>query len=228
MSGSKTAKNGFRNERIVAEMLQSGSSDAKEMLSFMGISGSVTAEVVHGEKSDIVVKNGSQANVGVQVKKVSNPKGFNQIDKRWVDKYAEMWSIPAQVVQTLKLFTGEVKTEGKKRLTLKEVTDIQRESLVRWFDIFFRDVVRTLIAGNGENPPKFYAVTDHNNKTHLFDIKDVIAFYTGDRKVEVTNRGSLRIGRIKMQRKGGDNGRPTANMLQFKLDPMEIVRDSIE
>ncbi len=26
-----------------------------------------------------------------------------------------------------------------------------------------------------------------------------------------------------MQRKGGDGGRPTANMLQFKINPAEIV-----
>ncbi|NUM32279.1 MAG: hypothetical protein HUU47_08145 [Bacteroidetes bacterium] len=30
----------------------------------------------------------------LQVKLVSNPKGFNQIDKRWVYKYTEMWNVP--------------------------------------------------------------------------------------------------------------------------------------
>ena len=38
----------------------------------------------------------------------------------------------------------------------------------------------------------------------------------------MTPRGSLKIGRITVQRKGGDNGRKTANMLQFKIDPTEI------
>lgn len=41
-------------------------------------------------------------------------------------------------------------------------------------------------------------------------------------KVEITARGSMRIGRITMQRKGGDAGRDTAKMLQFKVDPTEL------
>jgi hypothetical protein len=46
----------------------------------------------------------------------------------------------------------------------------------------------------------------------------VIDFYAaGD--VEITIRGSLKIGAITMQRKGGDGGRETAKMLQFKLNP---------
>ncbi|OAV02307.1 hypothetical protein AO381_1598 [Moraxella catarrhalis] len=44
----------------------------------------------------------------------------------------------------------------------------------------------------------------------------------GDGDVVISPRGSLKIGRVTMQRKGGDNGRPTANMLQFKIDPAEL------
>ena len=40
--------------------------------------------------------------------------------------------------------------------------------------------------------------------------------------IEITPRGSLKIGRITMQRKGGDGGRPSANMLQFKINPAEL------
>jgi len=45
----------------------------------------------------------------LQVKLVSNLKGFNQIDKRWVDKYVEMWSIPETITKLLKKYTGEIK-----------------------------------------------------------------------------------------------------------------------
>lgn len=40
-------------------------------------------------------------------------------------------------------------------------------------------------------------------------------------------RGSICIGKVTIQRKGGDNGRETANMLQFKLDPTELFEDDI-
>ena len=45
-------------------------------------------------------------------------------------------------------------------------------------------------------------------------------FGAGD--VCLSPRKSLNIGKILMQRKGGDNGRPTANMLQFKINPVEL------
>ena len=44
----------------------------------------------------------------------------------------------------------------------------------------------------------------------------------GKGSVEITSQGSLRIGKIGMQRKGGDGGRPTANMLQFKINPIRL------
>jgi hypothetical protein len=50
---------------------------------------------------------------------------------------------------------------------------------------------------------------------------DAVAFF-GDGEVEITPAGSLKIGRITMQRKGGDNGRESANMLQFKINPTEL------
>jgi len=45
------------------------------------------------------------------------------------------------------------------------------------------------------------------------------AKFFGEGKVEVTRAGNLKIGRITMQRKGGDGGRETAKMLQFKINP---------
>ena len=44
----------------------------------------------------------------------------------------------------------------------------------------------------------------------------------GGGEVKITKQGSLKVGKIGMQRKGGDNGRPSANMLQFKINPVEL------
>lgn len=51
---------------------------------------------------------------------------------------------------------------------------------------------------------------------------NVVINHYSEGNVEITNRGNLKIGRITMQRKGGDVGRETANMLQFKVDPIEL------
>jgi len=47
----------------------------------------------------------------------------------------------------------------------------------------------------------------------------------GNGDVAISPRGSLNIGKIGMQRKGGDGGRDTAKMLQFKINPVELFND---
>jgi len=45
-------------------------------------------------------------------------------------------------------------------------------------------------------------------------------------EIEITNRGNFKIGRITMQRKGGDGGRDTSKMLQFKVNPIELFHST--
>lgn len=73
----------------------------------------VKAVVLSGFKADIqvqiTIKLKEAIDVeNIQVKLVSNLKGFNQIDKRWIDKYIEMWNIPTNVSNLLKQYTGEI------------------------------------------------------------------------------------------------------------------------
>ncbi len=46
-----------------------------------------------------------------------------------------------------------------------------------------------------------------------------------DGEVRITSQGSLKIGKIGMQRKGGDAGRDTSKMLQFKINPVELFNN---
>jgi hypothetical protein len=46
----------------------------------------------------------------------------------------------------------------------------------------------------------------------------------GSGEVLITKQGNLKIGKIGMQRKGGDGGRETAKMLQFKINPVELLK----
>lgn len=68
-----------------------------------------------------------------------------------------------------------------------------------------------------ENPCEVY---DKNVKWILKPINKVINFYNGE--VKFSSQGSLKIGKILMQRKGGDGGRDSAKMLQFKINPCEL------
>jgi len=110
--GSKTAKGGFSNEQDVVDRFNNWKNDkvAQEWLAEMNYKKDdiefVKASKVRGHyKADIqvritvLIKLKSQEDLqNLQVKLVSNPQGFNQIDKRWVDKYVELWNIPTDFV----------------------------------------------------------------------------------------------------------------------------------
>jgi hypothetical protein len=75
----------------------------------------------------------------LQVKLVSNPKGFNQIDKRWVDKYVEMWNIPVDISAILKRYTGEIKPtilipKDKRRMFANEFSEKEQSDILLWLN----------------------------------------------------------------------------------------------
>ena len=119
--GSRTAKRGFETERDVADKFNNwrDDEDAQQWLTIMGYDlnkiEKVKAIIITGShKTDVQVQitiylKEAIAVENLSVKLVSNPQGFNQIDKRRVDRYVEMWNIQENVKEALKLFTGEVK-----------------------------------------------------------------------------------------------------------------------
>jgi len=60
-----------------------------------------------------------------------------------------------------------------------------------------------------------------DNKSDEWALKDInmVMNIFGQGGVRITKQGSLKIGEISMQRKGGDAGRESAKMLQFKINP---------
>ena len=136
--GSKIARDGFKNEKDVVRKFNNWTidKDAQEWLKIMGYDLDeieyVVAKILHGYKTDvqaqITIKLKKLIDAqNIQVKLVSNPKGFNQIDKRWVDQYVEMWNIPKDVADLLKYFTGEYEpykeVKDERRMFLNELSD---------------------------------------------------------------------------------------------------------
>ncbi len=117
--GSQTAKNGFLNEDDIVNKFNNWQldEDAQKWLLIMEYELEeieyVKALKLSGCKTDVQVQVTIKLKEAIdaqnlQVKLVSNPKGFNQIDKRWINKYIEMWNIPEQIVSILKRYTGEI------------------------------------------------------------------------------------------------------------------------
>ncbi len=244
--GSKTAKGGFRNEKDVIDRFNNWKKDetSQRWLKAMGYKISdieyVKASKVRGQyKADIqvgvriIIKLKSQEDLqNLQVKLVSNPQGFNQIDKRRIDKYVELWSIPKDITKILKLFTGETKPtkkglKDKRRMLLSEMDESDQDKIVRFFENNKILIVSDVLKGRGEFSADWVLVILRINDQGKWTLKSINeamnVFGSGD--VKITPRGSLRIEKIGMQRKGGDAGRDSAKMLQFKINPVELFSD---
>jgi len=90
-------------------------------------------------------------------------------------------------------------------------------------------VVSDILKGRGEFSADWMLVAlTSNNQTKwvLKSINHVMNVFANG-KIKITTQGSLKIGEITMQRKGGDNGRPTANMLQFKINPALLFQNQV-
>lgn len=240
--GSKTAKNGFKNENDVVAKFNNWQNDldAQEWLVAMNYKiseiESVTAVKVPGHhKADLQVQVliRFKKAIGIEnisLKLVTTLNGFNQIDKREIDKYVEMWNIPADITEALKLFTGKIKPnkEGLKdprRMLFTEMPIETQKRIIDFFSVNKILIVSDLLKGNDEFSADWFMVIwkipNENPKWIIKDINYVLNFY-GKGDVRITRKGSLIIGKIGMQRKGGDGGRSSSQMLQFKINPLDL------
>ena len=232
--GSQTAKNGFKNEDEIRDKFNNWKldADARGWLAAMNYKideiESVLATKPHGEKADVEINVKTKSAMrkdGISIKLVSSPTGFNQVDKRWLSHYVKMWKIPADVEAALKLFVGETPPrEGSrdaKRMYLNELDATQQKAVIDFFTAKKDEIVSDLFSGDGVHAAGWMMVAfkaTENTRWVIRTDADTIKFF-GDGKVELTRNGNLKIGRITMQRKGGDAGRETAKMLQFKINP---------
>lgn len=238
--GSKIAHNGFQNEKDVVNKFNNWQTDndAQLWLKIMGYDldeiERVIAKILHGHKTDVQVqitiklKNLIDSQ-NIQVKLVSNPKGFNQIDKRWIDQYVKMWNIPKDVADLLKYFTGEYKpykkVKDERRMFLTELSDKEQLKIIHFFKNNKTLILCDILKGRGQFAAEWMLVIQKVDeiKWSLKPMNLVLNHYSKG-EVTITPKGSLKIGRITAQRKGGDGGRKTANMLQFKLNPAELFK----
>lgn len=241
--GSKTAKNGFRNEDFVIDAFNDWKNNdlAKDWLKSMGYHlkeiESVKAEKIKGSfKADIqVVINIAiklkklQDVQNIQVKLVSNPQGFNQIDKRYLASYVELWKIPCDILSILKYFVGEnlpkiPNPRDNRRMFFDEFNQIEQNKILQFFIKNKTLILSDILKGRGQFASEWFLVIlkieNKNLEWVLKPINEVINFYDGE--VIFSPQGSLKIGKITMQRKGGDGGRESAKMLQFKINPCEL------
>lgn len=232
--GSESAKQGFKNEAEIASRFEAWRSDAdaRGWLMAMGYNieevTKVTATRPHGDKADVVIRvtaGEAEYDERISIKLVSSSSGFNQIDKRWVSDYAAKWKMPLEVSDALRLFVGEKlpETKGRRadRAYLDEFDAVLQQKIIWFFTDQKLKIVRDMIAGEGEGSADWFMVAlrgSGGERWAIRNIEETVAYFA-EGAVAITRSGNLRIGKVTMQRKGGDGGRNTAKMLQFKLNP---------
>jgi len=173
----------------------------------------------------------------LSLKKANSDADYNQVDKRWVDSYKKIWKFDDDVAFGLKLFTGEINPyshpeivgnkllRDKRRMFLDELPENLRNRIITFFKENKILVVSDILKGRGGLSADWMLVTRYNKKDDtttwiLKDINNVMNFF-GSCEVKMSPKGSLYIGRITMQRKGGT---PDPTKLQFKIKPCELFK----
>ena len=133
--------------------------------------------------------------------------------------------MPSDVEAALKLFVGETSpnkpSRDPRRMFLNELSPEAQKAVVDFFTANKDMIVSDLFEGDGVHAAGWVMVAfkaTENTRWVIRSSADTIKFF-GEGKVVLTRNGNLKIGRITMQRKGGDGGRETAKMLQFKINP---------
>lgn len=241
-TGTDNALSGLKNEQMVLNEFNNWkeNKNAKKWLSILGIDLNkiidIKAEVITGCKADISVKiyllnTLEPVTKNIQIKLVRDRKGFSQVDKRWLKDYHKIWKFSDEVYEILKCFCGEKSpyikdTKFENRMLMTEFTLNEQTLVIDWIEENKVKIINDIIRGRGDYIAEWILVI-HNHKSKfkwaLKSIDDVINFYLS-KKIEITQSGSIKIGDVLLQRKGGDSGRRTANKLQFKIDPTKIFR----
>jgi len=173
----------------------------------------------------------------LSLKKANSDADYNQVDKRWVDDYQKMWNFDKEIALALKLFTGEInplghpemlrvpieKLRDNRRVFLDEFTSGLTNKILEFFKNNRILIVSDVLKGRGGLAADWLLVTKYNKEDNtttwiLKDINTVMNFF-GSGEVRISPRGSLYIGKITMQRKGGT---PDPSKLQFKIKPCEL------
>lgn len=178
-------------------------------------------------------------NISVKLVSSENLAGFNQLDKRWIDTYQKLFNMPDNITNLLKFYTGEFKpsdyinksavTKDDRRMFFNEFSLNDQKLILSFFKANIFKIIQTLFVGEtNQFTPSWLLVIQNTDSTissleeskfKIISIFEAINLFIGDGEVSFSAQGNLKLGNVTMQRKGGDGGKKSANMLQFKINP---------
>lgn len=163
----------------------------------------------------------------VSIKKVTPKSNFNQIDKRKVDKYKEMWDIPDDITLLLKYFTGEVKDRPdiKKRKNV-EYSIEDREKIEMFLNKNKIKILSDILRGRGGFAAEYMIVSEYDVEGgiqhYMINVIEILNKLNNLEFIMNPNKTTISLGDksiVSIQRKGGT---PDPESLQFKFKPLYV------
>ncbi|MGL4588869.1 MAG: hypothetical protein ACRCUP_01350 [Mycoplasmatales bacterium] len=169
----------------------------------------------------------------ISAKSTKSTASFNQIDKRKVSTYKEMWNIPDDVSDILECFTGQkspfdlgytekdmIISKGSARITSSTMHKLHVEKILNFFNSNKYMILSDIIIGRGPLKADFMIITTDENKYDIFRSSEIINHFCNF-DFEKGTRTTFLLGNcFSMQRKGGT---PDPESLQFKFKPNKII-----
>lgn len=191
------------------------------------------------EKPDVVLfdkKNEELSTKGISIKTYKPKVSFGQANRGTVETYVKDLGIPKNVAETLLAFTH--KTQTGDRVMLNQNSKSSQTELLEFFTQFQKQIISHILRGKDLSALKadwllFHEATDESWKMNvgdkrfwkLYPMEEIIECSLR-KKPTINENGNLILGiGLTMQRKGGDGGKNSANDLQFKIDPVEIISE---
>ena len=196
---AEAALGGFRNEDwVVGEFNHWHTSYwAKKWLKVMGydpnkiehMCAQTTRKMGYMNKADVLVL--VEENVEwVSVKKFT--ASFNQIDKRWTDRYAEEWNMPSSVVESFKKYCGEEghmptdsndSTADSQRYKMDEMPKEKQTEVLQFLSDHQKKITKSVISGSGKASAKWMLIVEEKNggpyKSAIIPIDKVTEYCMG-------------------------------------------------
>jgi hypothetical protein len=233
---SKTAKQGYKEEKMVAEDLTNNKLLKKKFSPLLGDNYDECSKVTGNHKCDIESNN---KNLRAQVKKIKEGQ-FQQLDRHWIDHLIANIPDLNKIETILKdvfeypILPNETHIDRSKKLKKISTLYFSQETINNLFKVLNENIKHILnyafLGTNSDMQPEYLIGVEYKNnkrnKIVIFKICDVIN-YLEQLKFEISPRETAILlgneGIISLQRKGGDSGKKSSNQLQIKIIVSKLI-----
>lgn len=255
---SKAARRGFKAEKRLINAINREDELGKKLIEAIEIFQGLKFKSCSASKgpprmkTDIAISCDNRS-ILISAKEFDVKANYNHVERHYLNYYAQKWSMPRDVFLGLKQFVGEVDEDGnpisteslqreaeelgttpgklskKRRTFINQLPQKTRNTIKQFFKLNKKKILRDIFIDDEDI--KFFIVIKREGSRvyyYILPTKDVLDIY-GSGDIAITPRGSLQMGKVVIQRKGGDHRTPfgrvdiVASQLQFKIRPSECI-----